>query len=204
MRRNCFLLIFVLVVPLLMGFTSARVVTQDDGQQVVLFPDGSWKEFRGNLRPQNQLQRFVVGSDDAYGVWYSPDSWTVPSAMGSPEYDLAFVHMSKGAYAYVLYGKEKLTLESLRDYAWYNARRVIDESKISYDKQLEINGQQVLCLKIEGWYYGEPEAPLVYYGYYYTGDMGSIQFVVYTTESLFQSLQQEIKALLNGFIVMPK
>jgi hypothetical protein len=40
--------------------------------------------------------------------------------------------------------------------------------------------------------------PFHYYGYYYTGKLGSVQVITYTGESLFEEYKPEFDELLNG------
>ena len=204
MKKVFLLISFLFVLPLLMSFSNAKVVTEDDGRQIVIFPDGTWKEFRGDIRPKVSEHQFVLGGGDSYGIWYSPAVWSLPLKFNTPDYDVEFVHATKGAYGYVLYNKDKLSEKKLKEYALHNARQIIDELKVEVEETIEINNTKVKCLQMEGWYVSQPNIQIIYCGYYYTGAKGSVQFVVYTTMDLFPALQQDIKSLLNGFVIIPE
>ena len=203
--KKIFLFVSILFIfPLLMSFSNAKVITEEDGSQIVIFPDGTWKEFRGDIRPKTQEQKFILGGKQQYGIWYNPNVWTVPVTLTSSDYDIEFVHASEGAYGYILFNENKIPQSKLRDFALHNARQIIDEMKVTVDNEIEINNTKVLCMQIEGWYTKGVGVQVVYCGYYYTGARGSIQFVVYTTGDLFPAIQQDIKSLLDGFVIVPR
>jgi hypothetical protein len=204
MKRFFLFISIMLGMSLLMGFSSAKVVTEDDGRQIVIFPDGTWKEFRGDIRPTISEQQLILGGDESYGVWYNSSSWEIPEKFESDVYDIEFTHITKGAYGYVLYSKERIPEAKLREYALHNARQVVDELDIKIEEKVDINNAKVLCLQMEGWYSPLPNIQMIYCGYYYTGAHGSIQFVTYTTVDVFPAIQQDIKSLLNGFVLIPK
>lgn len=45
---------------------------------------------------------------------------------------------------------------------------------------------------------------LTFYGYYYSGDEGSIQIVTWTGQNLFKEMKPELDAFLNGFEIIKK
>jgi hypothetical protein len=42
----------------------------------------------------------------------------------------------------------------------------------------------------------------VYYGYYYSHESGSVQFLAYTSQDLLNNYSDDIEELLNGFVVI--
>lgn len=60
-----------------------------------------------------------------------------------------------------------------------------------------VNGLKVLMIQMTGTIQG---IRFTYYGYYYTSDNGTIQFLTYTGENLFEGYLKEIEPFLNGLV----
>jgi len=43
--------------------------------------------------------------------------------------------------------------------------------------------------------------PFKYYGYYWSGKSGTVQFLTYTAQNLFDEALPDFSELLNGFVV---
>ena len=53
------------------------------------------------------------------------------------------------------------------------------------------------CMQLNGTIKG---IKFTYFGYYYSSDKGSAQFITYTFQSLFKQYKPEMEKLLNGFV----
>ncbi len=60
-----------------------------------------------------------------------------------------------------------------------------------------VNGIKVLMLQMEGTTQG---IKFTYLGYYYSNSNGSVQFVTYTSQSLFAKFKAQSEELLNGIV----
>ena len=190
---------------------DATIATDSDGETVILFPDGSWEPMDGPggmarrqyLSSPQTRQRFSVGHEGIFGVWYSPSFWTPTNPPSSKDYVLEFKHVGGGAYAYILFTNTISSIEELKKIALNNIGATVDNQTVLTDRMMKVNGFDVLSLKVQGMYFGEPVTSLVYTGYYYTGPIGSLQFVVYTTQALDEDYRCQIHSLLNGLVLLP-
>ena len=190
---------------------DTQVATGADGESVILFSDGTWQAMDGvggvarrqYLRSPTTRERFVIGENGVFGVWYSPSFWTVKSPPSSKEYALEFVHSQGGAFAYLLFTKTPTSDKMLKKMALRNIYATVDNATVLIDKNITINGLDFQYLKVQGIYFGKPITSLVYTGYYYTGAMGTLQFIVYTTQGLEEDYRCQIQSLLNGLVLQP-
>jgi hypothetical protein len=190
---------------------DTQVATGADGESVILFSDGTWQAMEGvggvarreYLRSPTTRERFAIGENGVFGVWYSPSFWTVKSPPSSEEYALEFVHSQGGAFAYLLFTKNSTSDKALKSIALRNIYATIDNATILIDKNITVNGLDFQYLKVQGIYFGKPITSLVYTGYYYTGAMGTLQFIVYTTQGLDEDYRCQIQSLLNGLVLQP-
>ena len=43
-----------------------------------------------------------------------------------------------------------------------------------------------------------------YYGYYYSGEEGTVQFITYTAQNMLEDYRNDCETLLNGFVKTSK
>jgi len=48
------------------------------------------------------------------------------------------------------------------------------------------------------------EVAFTFHGYYYSGEVGSIQVLTWTGRNLFKEVKPELEAFLNGFEIVEK
>lgn len=140
----------------------------------------------------------VEGEFVDYFVEYDEKSWTVEEAGDFDEYEYFFEHKDGDLYAMVIPERLELSLDSMKEAAMTNFSGVSDDATVVLEKMVEVNGEEMLLMQTEATIDG---INAVYYGYYYVGDPGSIQFVAYTTRNLLDDYQDEIELLLGGLVV---
>ena len=200
------------------SMSQNRALT-DDGREVLLFPDGSWKYLNDSSNNsltsveslatnKNKFIRtggatFLVKSTNFnVGVFMNPSKWTFnPHADNekSPEY--RFNLKSGEGYAIMLTEKNQIELESLREIALTNARRASLDIKETSAEYRIVNNKKVLCLKFKGTVKG---IKLVYFGYYYSNLNGTVQLLSYSTQQYFDGVQNELENFLNGLVEIEK
>ena len=183
--------------------TEPELVTTKDGKKVIMYPDGSWKRCEEEGPVSSTPERFVIKDHNAYGLKYDVNVWKLYDHPSSPDYDMEFEHLKSGVYAYVLYSPKRVSIDKLHEYAFDNAGKVMDQIKMDQSDTFVLGDHgESFRLKLAGWYCAEPDVDLVYDGYYYAGDRGTIQFVCYTTPLLYDELKQDIDSLLTGLVMV--
>ncbi len=93
--------------------------------------------------------------------------------------------------------KMELPVESLAEVAYENALEAAPDVKIVEKEYRNVNGVDVIMMKMEGTIKG---VKFVYFGYYYSNSEGAYQFLTYTSQNLFDEYKNDMIKLLNGFI----
>ncbi len=173
--------------------------TTEDGNQVILNPDGTWRHFdavktRYEKSP-SATQKIKTPFGD-FAIWIDPTIWhqTRESAAGR----LSFENVNGENYAMVVSERIPIPTESLNDIALSNVRDVDPNAKITLQEKRTVNGRDVLCLQIEA---SNKNIPFTYYGYYYGGTSGTIQVVTFTVRSAFAKNEPDSTQFLNGLEV---
>jgi len=127
---------------------------------------------------------------------YDPDRWrpAAPENKGQ----LALLHSSGEAHALVIAERIAVSRGSVEDVALANAQSADPRAKIVYRQQRRINGADVRFVKIEA---EVNEVPMVYWGYFYGGEYGTVQVVTYTEKDLLPKYEKEFLELLEGFTI---
>jgi len=92
--------------------------------------------------------------------------------------------------------KLEIPIESLRNIALQNAKNAAPDMRIIREEYRNVNGNNVLMMQMQGTVQG---IKFTYYGYYYSSANGSVQFLTYTSQNLFEGYEGDMQELLNGF-----
>jgi hypothetical protein len=132
-----------------------------------------------------------------FSIWVDTSKWQLASqTMGNAEY--MFTHKNGDGFAVIIPERLTFSLAGLKEIVLQLARQAAPDAKISAEEMRVVNGQKILSLKMEGTIKG---LTFVYYGYYYTGEAGTIQVVTYTAKSLLKEYEQDFTDFLSGLKV---
>ena len=136
-----------------------------------------------------------------FGIWLDASKWSSEKVRQNADAMFEFQHRNRDAYAMVIAEKEKMSLKTLKRIAIQNVEAVGKKVRVVSEEKRLINGNEVLMLKISAVI---QSIPFIYYNYYYTGKIGSIQFITYTGANLFEEYKADFEDLLNGFVILNK
>jgi hypothetical protein len=186
--------------------TRART---EDGKEVLLFPDGTWK-YAGTPEasssptsiPVERKSRLATTEfktqKGQFSIWVNTAKWQQDHGPVSGPTEFKFTHKNGDGYAMVIPERITMPLDSLKEIVLDIAKRAAPDAKIISEQMKVVNGQKILAMKMEGTIRG---IPFVYYGYYYAGEAGTLQVVAYTGKSLFKEYEQEFTEFLNGVVI---
>lgn len=202
-------LTLLLVCWQLVGYAQIKAVTET-GEEVMLNKDGTWKYVSGNVQPswttrldtqsftRDKSSTFLVkGKNVKYGVWIDPRKWSfkLETEAGSPR-EYMFTLKNEDLYCMVIPEKMVAPLDALTEAAYINAKKTAPDAQIVLEEYRNVNGNLVKMVKMTGTVSG---IKLIFLGYYYSGKVGSIQLVCYTSEPLFDEYKSQMDIILNGF-----
>jgi len=185
-----------------------KAVTET-GDEVILNQDGTWKSAT-SVTPsydtrldtpvfnKDKNATFLLkGTKINYGIWLDPKKWSFKSKKdenSATEYVLTL--KKESAYCIVIPEAIQLSLELVEAAAITNGKSAAPDIHIVREETRKINNNIVKNLELRGTIDG---TKFVYFGYYYTGPLGTVQVLCYTSESLFPKYKAEMEELLNGF-----
>ena len=184
--------------------------TTDSGRAVILKDDGTWSFARTSstaLAPSGPHQKpasathLVRSQRGGFGIWLDNSKWRIQKTRQSADTQFEFRHRKGQAYAMVIAERISMSLEALKMVAIKNVEAVGKKVRVVSEEKRLINGNEVLMLKISAVI---QSIPFIYYNYYYTGKIGSIQFITYTGANLFEEYKADFEDLLNGFVILNK
>lgn len=190
-------------------FSQIKAVTET-GEQVLLFDDGTWKyadsakseEPAISLNPKaftkSEGANFLLKSTKAdFGIWLDSKKWQFRKAENNESAEYEFHHKTKDLYGMIIIEKIQIPLETLINIALQNAQKAAPDAKIAKQEYRTVNNKKMLCLQINGTLQG---VKFSYFGYYYSNDNGTVQFVTYTSPDLLKSYLNDAEELLNGLV----
>jgi len=204
--KNLFLTLLILIST--SGVYSQIKAITETGDEVWLFDDGTWLytsevasdespiSVNNELFTKNSKATFNVKSNKIdIGIWINPKEWSFTKNAENEAAEFQFQKKDEDLYALLIAERAEIPLENLRSIAIQNAKSVAPDLKILREEYRIVNGNKVLMMQMSGTVQG---IKFVYFGYYYTFEKGSVQFLSYTALNLFETYAKDMEALLNG------
>ena len=194
-----------------MSIAQKKAVTEN-GEEVILYDDGTWDYLNSQDYLVTQIpinpKAFEKGKNSTFllksnrlnvGFWLDPKAWSFRKSTENPDAEYEFNMKEEDLYGMVLTEKFEIPLQSLKLIAVENAKEVAPDLKVIKEEYRNVNGLKVLLLHMNGTMQG---IKVSYYGYYYSNETGTVQFITYTSQNLMNTLIEEGEKLLNGLVVI--
>lgn len=207
MKKNALLLTFLFSITFIQA--QKRAVTEN-GDEVFLYDDGSWKyknekdikEVETTVNPKkfkkDDNSTFLIKSNKLnVGFWLNPKKWSFKKAETNTEAEYEFQLKDGDLYGMALTEKVEIPLETLKYIALDNGKSAAPDLKIMHEEYRTVNGVKVLMMQMNGTMQG---IKFSYYGYYFSSEKGTTQFITYTSQNLLKEYTKDCEELLNGFV----
>ena len=209
---------FLVLIGLLISYSFSTAQTSavtSTGDEVILYEDGTWKYADGKLPSEEEIpvnskkfkkdksSTFLIESSRVdLGFYINPKKWSFnkdSDINSEAEYELRL--KDGDLYGMIISEKFEMPLTTLRDLAVENGRKVAPDLRIVNEEYRTVNGLKVLWLRMDGSMQG---IKFSYYGYYYSGEEGTVQFITYTAQNMLEDYRNDCETLLNGFVKTSK
>lgn len=214
MRITKYLIVFFSLYATADMLCGQEIAITERGDSVVLYSNGSWdyyenyergyeaaEQIRINPNPFTKSKsstRKINGKDQFYELWYNDRDWKrIPVGELNPEADVALQYLHGDVYAMIIYEEVEIPMENLIQIAIDNAVGVSPDIHMADKEYREVNGQQLIWMRMNGTTQG---MKMSYYSYYFSNHMGTCQFHVFTGENVIDKYKEDVEDLLNGFI----
>lgn len=210
MKKITFLI--VCLVNIIYCSAQIKAVTEN-GDEVFLYENKTWEYSDANTKEKKEIPTNKVSfskSNDAsfflkskilpsVGINLNTKKWSFEKSKGEDASEYGFELKGKDAYGMIITEKIEVPLETLKDLALENAKELAPDMNIAFEEYRIVNGNKVLCMQMNGTLKG---IKITYFGYYFSNESGSLQFVTYTSQRLFKEFKDEFETLLNGLEVI--
>lgn len=200
-------LILFFCLPFL-GISQVNAITED-GYQIQIFDDGTWKYLDTTLNEK----RFIKENDTLFKVpakskmtlsskivdvqfQLNSEDWFYMSSPENEDSEFFLNNKSAEIYSIVISEDVQIPIKNLRNIALINARDTVENLIIIEEEYRNVNNAKVLYLSFEG---EIEKLPVRYYNYYYSGEDGVVQFITYARKDVAITEQNSMFDLLNGF-----
>ena len=207
--KQWFLACCVLTATTSATWAQKKAITED-GDEVILYEDGSWAyadnaeksdeviPINPNMFKKAENASFLLKSQKTnLGIWIDNKKWTMKKGKDNEDAEFEFRSKKGELYAMIISESIEIPLKSLKEVALENARSVASDLKLVNEEYRTVNGMQVLCLQMDGTLSG---IKFSYFGYYYSNEKGTVQFITYSSQRLMRDNIAECEELLNGLV----
>ncbi len=143
--------------------------------------------------------QMLTDKREKFAIWINNNKWIKADLGLNRESVFEFEHIEGEVKALLLHDKEKINLDELRQIVIDNAKRAARNSKVVFEEKRFVNGQEMLCLRIEG---SIDFVPFTYFGYYYAGYIGTLQLTTISSPTVFNDYEFELESFLDGLEVL--
>lgn len=193
------------------AIAQERAVTST-GEEVILFDDGTWKYMDVDLPTVDEIttnpRNFTKAKESSFllkskktknGFWINPKKWDFRKGTDNPDAEYELQLKEGDLYGMIITEKVEIPLEALKNIALTNAKSVAPDVKVVKEEYRNVNGLKVLCMQLNGTTQG---IKFSYFGYYYSDESGTLQFITYTAQSLIDEYRDTAESLLNGIVLL--
>ncbi len=180
----------------------------ETGDQVILYDNKTWKYSEDSLNINTKIRindklfskdkksSFLVKSEKSnIGIWINPMEWSFTKAKSGGPSEFNFTNKKLDIYGMLISEKTEIPIKSLVEIAYDNAYEAAPDIKIIEKEYRNINGIDVIMMKMTGTIQG---IKFIYFGYYYSSSKGAFQFLTYTSLNLFNEYEKDMLLFLNG------
>jgi len=137
----------------------------------------------------------VTGRHGTYSIEYDPSTWVLKSKVSNADAEYEFHHDNGDAYAMLIYERTPIPLNVLEAAAIENLKSVASDVKVLSRETIQLGNQPVLSMRCEATIM---TVPVVYHSYLSSSKQDTLQFVTFTSKSLFDEYRNDCNALLCG------
>ncbi|MBD0401989.1 hypothetical protein [Flammeovirga sp. EKP202] len=209
MKKVIMLLVSFFCVTLL--HAQQKAVTET-GEEVFLYDDGTWKYQDENVLKETEIatnpkkykkdkkSTFLIKSQSVnVGYWINPKVWSFSKGKENPEAEYEFKLKNGDLYGMIISEQVEIPLATMKGIAFDNAKSIAPDLRIVKEEYRDVNGLKVLHLQMNGTMQG---IKFSYFGYYYSNENGTVQFITYTSQNLLQKYKPVSETLLNGLVLL--
>ena len=211
--------IFTLAVLLQsLTFIAQQRALTEDGKEVVLFDNGTWKFVNesdakalettitnNNLFEKSRNASFLMKSKKMdVGVYFDPKKWKLATQNISPHVEYFFAERSSndGYFGFMITEKVQIaTLKNLKDLIIENVNRNVDYFRLKESEYRTVNGVKVLYIRYAA---NTKGMDFEYAGNYYINSDGYAGVVGFSSQKMFENSFGAIQELINGISLAPK
>lgn len=193
----------------LLSFAQQKAVTET-GSEVILYDDRTWEYLNNDEDLDSEIptnkKTFTKDKDASFlvksnklnvGFWINPKEWSFKKADNNEEAEYEFQLKGKDLYAMVISEQVEIPLKNLKQIAVENGKAAAPDLRIVKEEYRTVNGLKVLFLQMNGTLQG---IKFTYYGYYFSNENGTIQFITYTSQNLLSTYMDDCEKILNGLV----
>ena len=205
---RCVFLTFFLAVSIAAANAQVKAVTEN-GDEVILNKDGTWRSASVTPSYETRLDTAVItksakatfllkGKRIKYGIWIDPKKWSFSSAKPNEETPIEYRITLKNGDAYAMTIPEGIGigLDNIVNFTLENTKKTAPDARVVRESTVSVNGNIMRLVEKRATVQG---IKFVYFAYYYSTDDMTIQFITYTSESLWNKHKGDMEELLSGF-----
>ncbi|MDR1901732.1 MAG: hypothetical protein LBQ88_05540 [Treponema sp.] len=198
----CFLLIILEGSAVLLG---DEILKRNDGRDIILHENFTW-EYREDPGVQNgPIERLDISANltgqlnsrsGKFTVYYDPIEWHETTGL-NPSAEIQMSNTDSTGFCILIMEGIPLSVEQMKDVVILNARRMDSNAHVVQTERVLVNGKEGTIFTYIVQY---ETLRFIFYNLIMSNEKGSIQFVFYTIDSVFEQLKPDFRKAMSGLI----
>ncbi|WP_405209088.1 hypothetical protein [Aquimarina sp. LLG6339-5] len=209
--KNNYLLLSIIILLISSSLQAQTKAVTETGEEVILYTDGTWKYLNQEEEIEKEIttnpvtfeksekSTFLLKSNSTkLGFWLNPKKWSFKKGVNNDDAEYELQLRGEDLYAIIITEKVEIPLESFKELALENGREIAPDIQVVKEEYRMVNGLKMLLMQMDGTMQG---IKISYYGYYFSNEEGSVQFLAYTSQNLLEEYKPVAEELLNGIVI---
>ncbi|MDR2095641.1 MAG: hypothetical protein LBP76_09010 [Treponema sp.] len=187
------------------AFPGDETLKRDDGREIILHENFTWEYHEEPDIPKGPVENFDISADltgqlnsrsGKFTVYYDPVEWHETTGL-NPGAEIQIRNTDSTGFGMVIMEGIPLSLEQIKDVIVLNAQRVDSNARIVQTERVLVNGKDGAIFTYTAQY---ETLRFIFYNLVMSNEKGSIQFVFYTLDSVFEQLKPNFRKAMSGLI----
>ena len=193
----------IFVISITYSYSQNIKATTQEGKEVILSPNGTWKYSQPNIIKTNSKPALSTKSVKStivkgFEFWMDGKKWIPAKKKDTENAEFQFNHSDGNCSIMIFSDKSYVPSDDYSKQFVDNLHSSSPEAKVVNEEKRIVNGQEVRFVSVDAVF---DKITFRYFICFYSGKKGTTQIISYTAKDIFPEFEKEIVDFMSGFVV---
>ncbi|MBI3259538.1 MAG: hypothetical protein HYZ54_08720 [Ignavibacteriae bacterium] len=198
-----FAIVAILVISSASSYSQNIKATTQEGKEVILSPNGTWKYsdpnmIKTNSKPASSTKSVKSSVVKGFEFWMDGKKWITAKKKDTENAEFQFNHIDGNCSIMIFSDKSYVPADDYSQQFIDNLHTSSPDAKIVNEEKRIINGVDVRFVSVDAVF---DKITFRYFICFYSGKKGTTQIISYTPKNIFPEFEKEIIDFMSGFVI---